>query len=109
MTPIVVKKPRAVQDLVGHFTYIGERNAQAAARFLDAAEKALAQLALFPLMGRPWKSSSPRLANIRSWTIPKFKNYSVFYRPIENGIEVLHVLYARRDIEAILESEEWDE
>jgi toxin ParE1/3/4 len=106
MTPLVVKKPRAEQDLLDHFVYIGQRNPAAAERFLDAAEESFALLAQMPLMGREWDSPSPRLAGVRSWTIPKFKNYRIFYRPIENGIEVLHVFHAKRDFRRILEAEE---
>ncbi len=108
MTPVVGRKPRAVQDLLDHFTYIGQRNANAAERFLEAGEIAIAHLTEFPLTGRPWKSASPRLAGIRSWIIPNFRNYCIFYRPIDRGIEVLHVIYARRNIQAILEGEEED-
>src|SRR5690242_3841073 len=103
---VVLKKPRAEEDLLDIFERIGERNLVAAERFLDAVERALHLLSHFPLMGKPWKSSSPRLASIRSWPVPKFKNYLIFYRPIKNGIEVLHVLYGRRDLPTILEMEE---
>jgi toxin ParE1/3/4 len=105
MTPEVRKTPRAERDLLDHFIYIGDRNPAAAERFLDAAEEACALLGRVPGMGRKWDSDSPRLAGVRSWTIPKFRNYRIFYRPIENGIEVLHVFYARRDIRALLEEE----
>jgi toxin ParE1/3/4 len=109
MTPRVIKKPRAERDLLDHFVFIGERNPDAAERFLDAAEKAFVQLARLPLMGHLWESPSPRLAGIRCWTIPKFKNYRIFYRPIADGIEVLHVFHARRDIRTLLEGEDPNE
>jgi toxin ParE1/3/4 len=109
MTPRILKKPRAEQDLLDHSVYIGQRNPGAAERFLDAAQEAFALLAQMPLMGRQWNSPSPRLAGVRSWTMPKFKNYRIFYRPIENGIEVLHVFHARRDIRSILEAEQPEE
>jgi len=106
---VVLKKPRAEQDLLDIFEYIGERNLGAAERFLDTVESALILLSQLPLMGKSWKSSSPRLANIRFWPVPKFKNYLIFYRPIKNGIEVLHVLYGRRDLSTFLETEESEE
>jgi toxin ParE1/3/4 len=109
MNPIVVKRPRAEQDLLDHFVYVGQRNPQAAERLLAAAEAAFAQLARFPGLGRAWKSPSPRLAGVRSWTIPRYKNYRIFYRPIEGGIEVLHVFHAARDILSILEAAEGEE
>jgi len=105
MTPVVLTRPRAKQDLLDHFLYIGERNPVAAERFLKAAEDASLLLAKFPLMGQAWNSPSLRLAGVRSWAIPSFKNYRIFYRPIENGIEILHVFHAKRDIQKILDEE----
>ena len=102
----VLKTPKAGQDLLGHYVYIGEHNPAVADRLLEAAENAFLLLARFPLMGRAWNSPSPRLAGVRSWTIPKFKNYRIFYRPIADGIEVLHIFHAARDIAALLETEE---
>ncbi len=39
------------------------------------------------------------------WPIRGFENYLVFYRPIEEGIEVTRVLHGARDIRGILEEE----
>ncbi len=105
MRRVVRKTPRAEQDLLDHYVYIGERDPRAADRFLKAAAEAFARLARLPGMGRAWESSSPRLAGVRSWTIPSFRSYRIFYRPIRNGIEVLHVLHAKRDIRRLLEDE----
>jgi toxin ParE1/3/4 len=105
MTPVVRKTPRAEQDLLGHYVYIGERDPRAADRFLRAADAAFKRLARLPGMGRAWESPLPRLAGVRSWTIPEFRNFRIFYRPIRNGIEVLHVLYARMDVRRLLEDE----
>jgi toxin ParE1/3/4 len=105
MRRVVRKTPRAEQDLLDHYVYIGERSPQAADRLLLAADEAFKLLARLPGMGRVWDSPSPRLAGVRSWTIPTFRNYRIFYRPIRNGIEVLHVFYARRDIPRLLEDE----
>jgi toxin ParE1/3/4 len=105
MKRIVRKTPRAEQELIDHYVYIGERNPRAADRLLRAAEEAFNLLAGLPGMGRAWDSPSPRLAGVRAWTIPSFRNYRIFYRPIPNGIEVLHVFYARRDIRRPLEDE----
>jgi plasmid stabilization system protein ParE len=105
MRRAVRKTPRAEQDLLDHFVYIGERNPRAAERFLAAAGEVFKLLAKVPGMGRAWESPSPRLAGVRSWTIPTFRNYRIFYRPIRGGIEVLHVLHAKRNIRKLLEDE----
>ncbi len=105
MTPIVIKKPRAKRDLLDLYTYIGDRNSRAADHFLREMEKAFSLLATFPPMGAAWESNSPRLAGVRYWTISRFRNYVIFYRPIENGIEVLHVFHASRNVRRLLEEE----
>jgi toxin ParE1/3/4 len=106
MAPLVLKTPRAKRDLRQHYLYIRKRNRKASTRFLEAAEEALLLLARVPLMGRLWESPSPRLAGVRFWTIPTFKNYRIFYRPIDGGIEFLHLFHARRDIQQILDDED---
>jgi toxin ParE1/3/4 len=99
------KRTQAKEDLLGHFIYIGRRNPEAAEHFLDEVEQTVVRLATAPEMGRLWESRSPRLAGVRSWTMPRYKKYRIFYRPIPGGIEVLHVLYAARDLQALLDAE----
>jgi toxin ParE1/3/4 len=103
--PLVKKRPQAREDLLNHFVYIGRRNPEAAERFLHAAEETFALLATAPEIGKPWESRSSRLAGVRSWTMPRYKNYRIFYRPIAGGIEVLYVLYGSRDIQTLLDAE----
>ena len=105
MTPLVKKRPQAKEDLLGHFVYIGRRNPEAAEHFLDAVEQTFVRLATAPEVGRLWESLSPRLVGVRSWTMPRYKKYRIFYRPIPGGIEVLHVLYGGRDLQALLDVE----
>lgn len=102
----VLRRPRALRDLAEHYEFIGVDSLAAADRFLLAAERSFQRLAAMPRMGRPWRSSIRRLAGIRVWGIPEFRNYLVFYRPLADGIEVLHVLHAARDIPTSLESED---
>jgi toxin ParE1/3/4 len=105
MNPVIIKKPSAKQDVLQHYEYICQRNSDAADRFLDAFDQALFLLSQFPLMGHLWESSLARLANIRTWGVPKFRNYRIFYHPLENGIEVIHVFHGKQDIRKIMESE----
>jgi toxin ParE1/3/4 len=105
MKPLILKKPEARQDLLDHFVYIGQDTPKAAARFLEAAEDTFVQLAGMPRMGRSWDSPHPHLAGVRVGRVQGFRNYLVFYRPVEDGIEVLHVFHRARDIESLLEAE----
>jgi len=105
MTHVVVKRPRAKRDLLDHFEYIGRDSLRSAERFLDAAEAAFEQLADMPGLGHRWFSDDIRLAGVRVYSIPRFRKYLIFYRPIEGGIEVLHVFHGARDIKGILDNE----
>ena len=55
-----------------------------------------------PQIGARRELRNPRLEGLRMWPIRGFENYLVFYRPIEEGIEVTRVLHGARDIRVIL-------
>ena len=38
---------------------------------------------------------------LRRWRVRGFENFLIFYRPIDDGIEVLRVLHGQRDRETI--------
>jgi toxin ParE1/3/4 len=99
-------RPRADRDLDEHAAFIARDNLDAGRRFYDAAAQAFEQLATLPEMGSPRTFRNPALTGIRLWRLPSFERYLIFYRPIPDGIEVIRVLHAARDIDAILEREE---
>ncbi len=101
----ITKKPRAKADLLEHYVYIGEENLDAAEQFLDATEVAFAKLAAMPRMGRRWRSEDPRLDAMRVWPIPGWK-YLAFYRPVEQGIDVVRVLHGAQDVAALIATED---
>lgn len=51
MKPQIKRKPRVKIDLLQHFVYIGERNYDAAERFLRAANDAIQGIAKLPTGG----------------------------------------------------------
>jgi toxin ParE1/3/4 len=55
-----------------------------------------------PGLGSPWASDNPAMQDVRTTTVRRFKKYVIFYRPVEGGIEVLHVLHGARDIRSLL-------
>ncbi len=75
--------------------FIARENPQAATRFVDAVEQKCKVLADFPNMGRSFDYLAPSL---RGFTIG---NYIIFYRPIDNGIEIERVLNGYRDLDAL--------
>ena len=101
----VTKRTQAERDLEEGFVFIGEENLDAGVRFLVAAEESFEFLAKMPLIGSPREFRSSRLRNIRVWPIKGFEDYLIFYRPTDDGIEVLRVLHGKRDIEEIFRDE----
>src|SRR5512135_801317 len=94
----VVVLPAADQHLDGRALYYLESRApKTAMRWYDQAAATFELLA-----GRPEiRAQTPRLAfwGVRSWSVSGFERHDVFYRPIEEGIEVIRVLHGARDLE----------
>ncbi|MDF5714977.1 MAG: type II toxin-antitoxin system RelE/ParE family toxin [Rhizonema sp. NSF051] len=65
--------------------------------FLQKIESKLKMLVETPGMGRKRDELVP---NLRSFPVG---NYLIFYRPVNQGIEVIRVLHGARDIPSIFE------
>jgi toxin ParE1/3/4 len=103
----IIKRPRARRDLVDHYSYLLQRNPEAAERFLIAAQEMFKRLSAMPEMGHLWLSPYERLKDIRVFPlIPVFTKYLVFYRPVKSGIEILHIFHSAQNILSVLEGEE---
>jgi toxin ParE1/3/4 len=98
----IIKRPRAERDLEECFVFIGEQNLDAALDFLTMAEETFLQLAKFPRIGKSRPVKSRVFPNVRQFPIKGFDKHLIFYRPIDDGIEVIRVLHSARDIEQIL-------
>ena len=106
MTGRVRRRRQARQDLIDIFRDL-ERAAglDTARRFLKQAEATFRRLANMPNVGGSYEAEHPALADIRFFTISRFKNYVVFYRPAPRGIEIIRILHAARDIGGLLARE----
>ena len=102
MSQSVSKKPEALRDLVEQADYIAQHSLEAAERFVDAAEATFEILARTPEIGGVCQFRSPQAAGLRVWPVRGFQKHLVFYRPAGNGIDVIRVIHAARDIEAVL-------
>jgi toxin ParE1/3/4 len=102
----ILKRPRVKEDLTEHYDRIAADKIDPAERFLKVAQASFELLAEMPGIGRTFDTSNPRLAGLRVYPLPEgFRNYLVFYRRIDDGIEVIRVLHGARDVEAILRRE----
>ncbi len=102
----VDKRPRAKRDLDEQAFFLEQNTPGAGFRFFAAAEATFEQLVEMPGMGRRREVSGPGLQGLRSWRIKGFQKWLIFYRPIEDGIEVIRVLHGAQDIGRILETED---
>ncbi len=81
----------AQRDLDEVFCYIGTFNVRAAEHWLDTVERQFQVLAKQPHAGQARPDLAPKL---RFLTVG---NYLIFYRPIENGVEIARVIHGARD------------
>jgi toxin ParE1/3/4 len=86
-------------ELAAIWDYIAIDNLDAADKFLEAAQSTFQELARMPGMGRNRTFPQARLHNLRSFRIHGFENYLIFYKPIQDGAEVFHVIHGARDLE----------
>jgi toxin ParE1/3/4 len=98
----ILRHRKSKRDALNAFVYIGERNMDAARRFLRAMNTDLHQLADMPGMGPAFESNHPELAGIHFLPITGFRNYLLFYRFSETAIELCRIIHGARDIEAEL-------
>jgi toxin ParE1/3/4 len=98
----VIRTPRAEQDLEEIAIHIGQKNHQAALRFLHAAERAFELLAHMPGIGSPWETTNPKFLDLRFHRIRRYKNYLIFYKLTSDAIVVIRVLHGSRDLETLL-------
>jgi toxin ParE1/3/4 len=77
-------------------------NRDAAERFLEFTEYAFDQIAITPYIGRVVPLVLSEMGTSRQWQIKNFKNYLIFYKVLEDRIEVLRVLHGMRDLEDFL-------
>lgn len=90
--PHVLTRPRAEADLLDIWRYIAQDSSANADRMLDRIRDTLNRLAVMPFIGQARFDLAPGL---RMFPVG---NYLIFFRPIENGIEVIRILHGRRNI-----------
>jgi toxin ParE1/3/4 len=102
--PRIEKTFLATQDIEQLAAYyLAEAGIAVALRFVDNAEHAFEYLAQMPRMGAfPGFLHAP-YAGIRRWHIKGFPRLLILYRDLPDGIEVVRVLDAGRDINALFD------
>ena len=96
----ILIKPLAQADLLDIWNFIASDSFDKADQLLKKIDSQLKVLASNPGMGRKRDSLA---AYLRSFPVG---NYLIFYRPINQGIEVIRVLHGARDIQSLFEDDD---
>jgi len=92
---VLLQRPRAEEDLLEIWYHIARDNPSAADAMIEQLGATAWHLAENPEMGR---SRPELLPGIRSFPSG---NYILFYRMTEEGIELIRVLHASRDLDRL--------
>ncbi len=102
--PRIIRRERAIEDLLEHWSYraivAGEASADA---LIERIEKRLFLLAEYPDSGTKRDELRPGL---RSVVLGKLV---LFYNPLGDGIELVRVLDGRRDLPPLIDDEDEDD
>ncbi len=97
--PILQFTEVARNDIQETWQYFGEFNEGAAEKLIIQIIDKCEAISMNPKIGR---ERSELVANLRQFP---FKNYNIFYFPIENGVEIYRVLHSSRDSVQVFEVE----
>ena|SRR5437867_5063954 len=97
--PVILRRPRAVDDLIEIWDYIADDNVTRADAFIDDVDAKFQLLAEQPLLGRSREELAP---NLRSLPI---RRYVIFYEVLPDGIAIVRVLHGARDLGPLFEGE----
>ncbi len=95
--PQICISPRAKSDLIEIWDYIAEDSEDRADFFVAKIHAKFLTLAERPGVGR---ARDELEKGIRSFPVGR---YIIFYRPLADGIEVVRVLHASRDVDAFFD------
>ncbi|MBI1762774.1 MAG: type II toxin-antitoxin system RelE/ParE family toxin [Acidobacteria bacterium] len=97
----------AGSDFAEQFAYFCEAaDWEVADRFFTATLAAFDRICEMPEIGNRRRFNNAMLVNVRMWPIKGFDKYRIFYRPLGNRIEILRILHAARDVDAIFGDED---
>jgi plasmid stabilization system protein ParE len=95
-----VLTPLAQADIFDIWTYVAENSEAVADRVEQAIYDACAFLAQGPSRGHTRPDLTTR--SLRFWTLSRYPNYTVVYRPETTPLQIVAVLHGKRNIRRIL-------
>jgi plasmid stabilization system protein ParE len=101
MSSLFQLTPQAIEDPDAIWWTIAEDNRAATERVEMEILETCQRLAKHPRMGTQRQDITT--LSVRFWTITRFRNYVVVYRPETTPLQVVAVLHGRRDLKEVLE------
>ena len=101
MKPRIQLTPQALEDLDAIWQTIAEDNRDAADRVETEILATCHRLAKRPRIGTKREDITP--LPVRFWSVTKFPNYVIVYRPDTVPLQVVAVLHGRRELKEVLE------
>ena len=92
--------PLSKADIFDIWSYIAHDSEDAADRVEQAIHEACAFVADGPMRGHSRSDLTTR--SLRFWTLVRYPNYTVVYRPETVPVEVVAVLHGKRNIRRLL-------
>ena len=87
-------------DLAEIWFYIAEDSESAADRVQRAILEACELVGKSPFLGGRRADFTDR--PVRCWTVPRYSNYIIVYRPDTHPIEIVRVVHGRRNLQRVL-------
>jgi len=104
----LILRAQAEQDIEQALKYYLDEGAeQAALAFVNALESTFKQIVRQPAIGSPRYALELELPGLRFWRVSRFP-YLVFYRELDDHLDVWRVLHVQRDIPARMSTNEPD-
>ena len=101
MTRYAHYEAEARQDMEEIFDYLDEHAGELVAdRFYNAVMKTVEQLLRSPNLGERCRFRNPKTKGMRKWQVDGFPNHVIFYRPVDDKLEILRVLHGARNYAA---------
>jgi plasmid stabilization system protein ParE len=93
--------PLAKADIFEIWSYIAEESKNAADRVEQAIYDACAFVAEAPMRGHSRPDLTTR--SLRFWTLTRYPNYTLVYRPETAPLQVVAILHGKRNIRRLIE------
>jgi len=92
--------PTSKADIFNIWSYIADDSEDAANRVEQAIYNACSFVATAPMRGHSRTDLTTR--SLRFWTLTRYPNYAIVYRPATIPLEIVAVLHGKRNLRRIL-------